>query len=72
VWPENWPVLEVFLSMATQWIWTGGMESRRAGLNYTALPLVYEGLDISPERRPDIFRGLRVMEIAALEAMTPT
>jgi hypothetical protein len=68
--PENWLTLRVFLAMVTQWIWTGGMESRRAGLNYLALPIVYDALGVSTEDRPDVFEGLRVMEIEALDVLT--
>jgi hypothetical protein len=61
VWQENWLIVEVFLAMSRQWIWTGGMEPQRAGLNLAALPVVYEGLEV--------FQGLRVMESAALATM---
>ena len=69
VWPENWPTLEVFLAMAEQWRWTGGMEPRRAGLDFNALPVVYEGLQVRRKRRPEVFAGLLVMQRAALEIM---
>jgi len=69
VMPENWLILEVFLAMSTQWVWTGGMDPRRAGLNLVALPVVYEGLQVSRKKRPEVFRGLKVMEAAALEVM---
>jgi hypothetical protein len=69
VWQENWLIVEVFLAMSRQWIWTGGMEPQRAGLNLAALPVVYEGLEVSPEKRPEVFQGLRVMESAALATM---
>lgn len=69
MWSENWPILEVFLAMSTQWIWTGGMEPNRTGLNLCALPVVYEGLEIPAEKRPEVFQGLKVMEAAALDAM---
>ncbi|WP_198116934.1 DUF1799 domain-containing protein [Massilia rhizosphaerae] len=69
VWPENWLIVEVFMAMSDQWIWTGGMESRRAGLNLCALPVVYEGLAISRKQRPEVFQGLQVMASAALGVM---
>ena len=69
VWEENWPALQVFLAMCTQWIWTGGMEPLRVGLNLCALPVVYEGLEVPAEQRPEVFKGLKVMEAAALEVM---
>lgn len=70
VWPENWLTLRVFLAMATQWTWTGGMESRRAGLNYASLPVVCDALGVGPEGRTDVFEGLRTMEVAALDVLT--
>lgn len=70
VWKENWLIVEVFLAMNDQWIWTGGMEPRRAGLNLCALPVVYEGLEIKRKKRPEIFQGLKVMAAAALEVMS--
>ena len=69
VWRENWPILEVFLAMGTQWLWTGGMEPRRAGLNLVALPVVYEGLQVAPDQRPEVFQGIQVMEAEALKIM---
>lgn len=55
------------MAMSTQWRWTGGMESRRAGLEYTALDVVCAGLAIGRKRRAAMFRGLQVMEAAALD-----
>jgi hypothetical protein len=69
VWRENWLILEVFLAMSTQWVWTGGMEPSRAGLNLCALPIVYEGLQVPRKQRPEVFQGLKLMEGTALEVM---
>jgi hypothetical protein len=69
VWAENWPTLEVFLAMSDQWIWTGGMEPRRAGLNLCALPVIYEGLQIPRKKRPEMFSVLREMAGAALKIL---
>jgi hypothetical protein len=69
VWPENWLILEVFLAMSNQWIWTGGMESCRDGLNLAALPVVYEGLGVPRKKRQEVFQGLKCMEAAALEVL---
>jgi hypothetical protein len=62
--------LRVFLAMATQWTWTGGMESRRAGMNYASLPIVYDALGVPQEGRPEVFEGLRTMEVEALDVLT--
>jgi hypothetical protein len=69
VWPENWLTVQAFIAMATQWRWTGGMEPRRCGLDYGALPMVYEGLEIRRKDRPTVFQGLRMMEVEALDVM---
>lgn len=69
IWPENWPILQVFLALSTQWHWTGGMEPRRAGLYYPSLECVYDGLEIDRKKRAEIFRGVQVMEYAALTSM---
>ncbi|MET3132859.1 hypothetical protein AAKU55_003140 [Oxalobacteraceae bacterium GrIS 1.11] len=63
---ENWKTLLVFMDMAGQWRWTGGMESRRDGLEYGSLPLVYEAHGIGKKKRVAVFRGLQVMERSAL------
>ncbi len=72
VWQENWLIVEVFLAMSRQWIWTGGMEPQRAGLSLMALPVVYEGLEVPPEKRPEVFQGIRVMETTVLEVLQTT
>jgi hypothetical protein len=59
----------LFLAMATQWRWAGSMEAKRCGLDYAALPAVYEGLGIAPKRRRELFTALRMMEVSALDAM---
>jgi hypothetical protein len=62
IWPENWPAVEVFSAMLTQWrIGMGGP----TGLDYAALPAVMDLLEV--ERRTECFAGLQVMESEALE-----
>jgi hypothetical protein len=46
------------------------MESRRAGFDYAALPVVYEGLQVPKKRRAEVFQGLKVMESSALDVLT--
>lgn len=62
VWPENWPAVQVFCAMQTQWRIGMGPPT---GLDYSALPSVMDLLEI--EDRSEAFRGMRVMEIEALE-----
>lgn len=64
VWPDNAGALNVMIAMATQW--RAGF-SGPTGLDYAALPAVFELLRIPRDERADVFDGLRVMEDAALE-----
>lgn len=66
VWPDTVKPLEVLEYMHTQW--KTGM-SGRTGLDYTALPVVFEMLGIDKPSQPAMFRDLREMEMAALEEM---
>jgi hypothetical protein len=68
VWPENWPIVQAFLALSTQWN-RAGMDGARCGLKYEAFPTVYEGLGIKKKKRPEVFRGLQTMEHAALQEM---
>ena len=68
VYPDCWPVLMVFLSMSTQWRWTGGMEPRRCGLEYGSLQAVYGAHGTSKKDQARMFSDLRAMEAAALDA----
>lgn len=65
MWPENWPIVQLFFSMSTQW--RIGM-SGETGLIYEALyPLLdrrYQG-----EEWDQAFSDLQEMERSALDAM---
>lgn len=69
VWPGNWPTVEAFLAVGTQWRTTpigGGFAPLSVlwvGLDYTAVrtSLDAEGINVTPE----LWRGLRAMEYAA-------
>lgn len=63
VWPENRPTVRMFLAMGTQWLYG---PSGPVGLNYAALPELWERLHVAPNERDDIFSGLQAMEHAAL------
>lgn len=63
VWPENWPVFELFVQMGTQWrIGNGGP----TGLDYSAL---YPLLDrqFSGDEWQQAFADIRAMEVSALD-----
>lgn len=66
VWPENWPAVEVFVRMNTQWI--VGM-SGQTGLNYLVL---FDLLDRAGYVGPEwdrMFDDVRVLEREALSVM---
>lgn len=63
-WPDNWPVLQVFDAMLSQWN-MGGMGGV-IGLRYEALPLVLKLQGIQRRRQRELFDALRVMERAAI------
>lgn len=66
VWPENWPAVELFCAVATQWRASfGGV----IGLDYTAVEAAMRMMRIKPDDRRDLFARLRVMESAALAVM---
>lgn len=66
VWPENWPALDLFAALATQW--RVGMNGA-TGLDYSAVPVVMDLHGIKPEARRECFEDVRVMERAALGVM---
>lgn len=64
VWPENWPAVEAFLAVQTQW--SIGMAGP-TGLDYTRVRAGLElaGMQVTPE----LFQKLRILESAALSAL---
>ena len=65
VWPENWPAVDAFLAVRTQWI--TGMNGPTA-LDYTR---VRDGLAMAGiETTPELFQKLRILESAVLEALS--
>ncbi len=65
--PENWPVLELFLMVSTQWRATNG---QRHGLDYTAVEAATRMAGIAMDEK--LFGQLRIMEDAALMAWSET
>ena len=65
VWPENEQVVSVFLCMRTQW--RTGMGGP-TGMDYSALPFMWQRLRVPPEEQDAVFADLQVMEVAALNA----
>lgn len=59
IWPEDEPVLAVFVAMSSQWAWSNGIAT---GLNYASLGEVWQRLEIPECERNEAFQYLRVME----------
>lgn len=64
VWPENWPVVKLFLLLQTQWRRTA--EGALDSLRWDAAELAMKRLRLKHKRR--LFEHLVEMEHAALEA----
>lgn len=64
IWPENWPVLQLFMRLQTQWRFSG--EGKLQGLRYDAAEIVMRQLRMKKRRR--LFDQLQEMEREALEA----
>ena len=73
VWPENWPTVEAFQVVSTQWRATalpGGMEPGKVywhGLDYAGVAAGLAGHGI--EATPELWNGLSVMEAAARDVL---
>jgi len=67
VWPCAWPAVQAFGRLLTQW--RVGM-SGATGLDYAAVPVVFEMVGIDRAKWPDTFDDLRAMESAALQKMS--
>jgi hypothetical protein len=77
VYPENWPAVQVFLALATQWrvVAMSTMTTARliqTGLDYTAIEPVMRLFGVKPKRRAAIFQKVRAMEAAALDVLMPS
>lgn len=67
VWPDCWPSWQLFCELSGQWR-ISGMGARTA-LDYTPLFMRMERMGLSEEAWNDMFRDIRVIEGAALDAM---
>lgn len=61
---ENWPIVELFLALQTQWRLDYG---RATGLDYQAVETVMRLHSIKRAHRAERFTGIRIMELAALK-----
>ena len=64
VWPDNWPVVEMFLRCQTQWRTTA---SGVCGLDYSAVEWLFRLYEVKDCRA--MLEGLQVMEAAAVKLM---
>lgn len=64
--PDNWPAVEVFVAMGTQWR-RAGMGGVATGLDYAALPAVCAAL--AHDLDGELLARLRVIEGAAIAAL---
>ncbi|MDD9883423.1 MAG: DUF1799 domain-containing protein [Gammaproteobacteria bacterium] len=62
--PENWDTVRAFVAMQTQWRY--GPSGHPTGLDYAGCKAAVRALGL---RWGKVFAGLRLMEIAALEAV---
>lgn len=66
MWPDNATTVEVFAHLGTQWrVGARGP----IGLDYAAIPVVLQLLQVAAELHAEVFAGIRIMEHAALEEM---
>lgn len=65
VWPENWPFIDMFLRLQTQWRTSfGGL----VGLDYNAVQWLFDLYSV--EDRREMLEALQVMEHTILSAKT--
>lgn len=63
--PSNWPAVEIFLAMETQWdVIPPGVAVRMV---YEAMPAVMDMMGVKKRYRRDIFRRIRIIEAAVLD-----
>lgn len=67
IWPENVPVVDVFVALASQWNRAGMSGEVLTGINYTAVPVVMDLLGVPPKKRRRYFEWIRLMEAEARE-----
>ena len=66
---ENWPAVQFFCRVQTQWIWiSGGMaEAKRAGLNYASIKARRPRLP--KKEREALWVALHTMELSILKRL---
>lgn len=64
VWEDNWPALEMFLRLQTQWRST---MSGVIGLDYSAVKWLFRLYEVEDQRA--MLEDLQTMEVAAMQAI---
>lgn len=65
VWPENWPMIEIFLRLQTQWRTSfGGF----VGLDYTAAKWIFDVYEVKDHK--ETLDALMIIERAVLNAIS--
>lgn len=64
VWPQNWPAVQVFEAMQTQW--RIGPMGGITGLDYASLPAVIKLMGFNRRSCRSVFDAIRIMEMEAL------
>lgn len=66
VWPENWPAVDLFVRIGTQWrVGMGGA----SGLDYSVVWKMIERMRLSQDEEENLFEDIRYLEGEALKAM---
>lgn len=66
VWPENWPPLQLFIRLSTQWRTGPGGP---VGLDYNVLFHEMDRQSLEPDAYDDMQAQIRVIELAALDEL---
>lgn len=66
VWPQTEEALSFFIRVSTQWRTNGHLA---IGLDYNTFPMIFDLLEVPPERRRIVFEKVRIMEDAALKEL---
>lgn len=64
VWPENWPVVQLFIRVATQW--RHGFHGP-TGLDYTPMLRLMDRMGLDDSEYDQMIDDIRTLEAAALE-----
>lgn len=63
VWPDNWPALELFIDLSTQWrVGPGGL----IGLDYTVVFHELDRRQLARDEYDDLMDGIRLIERTVL------